>query len=414
VDVPSRLRWEAPAAPLALAGAAAARASVLTPSADASSPPLLLLDAALAVPRGCVDEKDCKNGKWALRRAAYLAAAADAVAARAWGDCVMRVWSRGVKPLAAMLALALSMLPVAAVAQQYPSNSVRIIVGFGPGSTADILARLVAKHLEQTFGQPVVVEDRPGNSSMMAAETVARAAPDGYTLFMGTVANTLNPALNASSFNLGKDMTPIALLGVVPNLLVAHPSVPAGNVRELVALAKAKPDSLTFGDSGAGTASHLAAELFNVKAGTKVLSVHYQAGSNQALTDLLAGRITLMFNVAATLAPHVKNNSLKALAMAQPKRAAVMPDVPTMAEQGMPGFDVGIWIGLFAPAATPPDIVKKVSLDANEALKTDAVITALKAQGIESLGSTPEEFSDFIRADIEKWLSVLVAAGLRK
>ena len=301
-----------------------------------------------------------------------------------------------------------------ASAQSYPSHAIKIFIGFGPASSADILARLLARQMEQKLGQPVVVENRPGNSSMLAADAVARASPDGYTLFMATVANTLNPAQTESSFDLGRDMAPIALLGVVPNVLVVHPSVPANNLGELVALARTKPDSLTFGSSGAGTASHMAAELFNSKAGSKVLTVHYQGGSSQAVTDLLAGRITLMFNVAATLAPHVAAGNLRAIAVAQPRRSGIMPDVPTMDEAGMPGFDAGIWIGLLAPAKTPPDIVDKLSASANEALRSEVVQAALKQQGIDSIGGSPAEFSSFIRADIEKWTSVLKAAGLKK
>ena len=308
-----------------------------------------------------------------------------------------------------ILTAVLAASAVPASAQTYPSGTIRLLVGFGPGSTADTLARLVGKHMEQVFGQPVVVENRPGNSSMIAAETVARAAPDGYTLFMATVAQTLNPAQTKSGFDLARQMVPIALLGVVPNMLVAHPDVQVKSVKDLLALAKAKPESLTFGTSGAGTASHLAAELFNQKAGTKIVAVHYQGGSNQALTDLLAGRITLMFNVAATLAPHVKNQKLNALAMAQPKRAGIMPDLPTMDEAGMPGFDVGIWIGLLAPAGTPADIVDKLSKAANDALKTEAVIKAMQTQGIDALGGTPKEFEAFIRADSDKWIALLAA-----
>jgi tripartite-type tricarboxylate transporter receptor subunit TctC len=308
------------------------------------------------------------------------------------------------------LGIALCCAPSAS-AQSYPSGPIRILVGFGPGSTADTLARLVGKHMEQKFGQSVVVENRPGNSSMIAAEAVARAPADGLTLFMATVANTLNPVQTKSGFDLGTQMAPVALLGVVPNMLVAHPSVKAGSLKDLVALARTQPDNLTFGTSGSGTASHLAAELFNQKAGTKIVAVHYQGGSNQALTDLLAGRITLMFNVAATLAPHVKAGTLKALAIAQPRRAGVIPDLPTMDEAGMPGFDVGIWIGLLAPAGTPADIVEKLSAAANEALKTDVVIQAMKTQGIDTLGSTPKEFSDFIRADLDKWTALLAATA---
>jgi tripartite-type tricarboxylate transporter receptor subunit TctC len=301
-----------------------------------------------------------------------------------------------------------------ASAQSYPSSPIKIVVGFGPGSTADILARLVGKQMEAKLGQPVVVENRPGNSSMLAAEAVSRADKDGYTLFMATIANTLNPAQTGSPFNLGKNLEPIALLGVVPNVLVAHPSVAAGSVKELIEVAKKNPDSLTFGTSGNGTASHLAAEMFNQKAGTKILAVHYQGGAAQGVTDLLTGRITLMFNVAAPLAPQVKDGKLKAIAVGQPKRTSVMPDVPTMDEAGMPGFDVGIWIGLLAPAGTPADIVSKLSAAANEALKTDAVASALKTQGIDPLGSSPKEFADFIKKDIDKWTSVLAATGLKK
>ncbi len=313
-----------------------------------------------------------------------------------------------------LLAATLAAFATPAIAQTYPTGPIRILVGFGPGSTADTLARLVGKHMEQTFGQPVVVENRPGNSSMIAAETVARAAPDGYTLFMATVAQTLNPATTKSGFDLSKQMEPIALLGVVPNMLVAHPDVAAKNVKDLVALAKSKPDGLTFGTSGAGTASHLAAELFNQKAGTKIVAVHYQGGSNQALTDLLAGRITLMFNVAATLAPHVKANKLNALAMAQPKRAGIMPDLPTMDEAGMPGFDVGIWIGMLAPAGTPAAIVDKLSKAANDALKTEPVMKAMSTQGIDIIGGTPKQFADFIRADIDKWTALSATTAAKK
>jgi tripartite-type tricarboxylate transporter receptor subunit TctC len=310
---------------------------------------------------------------------------------------------------------AVSLATVAsAMAQTYPAQPIRILIGFGPGSAADILARLVGKQMEASLGQPIVVENRPGNSSMIAAETVARAPADGYTLFMATIANTLNPAETKSNFNLGRDLAPIVLMGTVPNVLVAHPSVPANNLQELIALAKSKPETLTFGSSGYATASYMAAELFNAKAGTQIVAVPYQGGSNQAVSDLLSGRITLMFNVAATLAPHVEAGKLKAFAVAQSKRASIMPDVPTLNEAGMTGYDAGIWIGLLAPAATPPAIIDKLSVAANDALNTEAVRAALKQQGTDPIGGTPKEFADFIRSDIEKWVTVLAAAGPKK
>jgi tripartite-type tricarboxylate transporter receptor subunit TctC len=326
------------------------------------------------------------------------------------------LFSRYLKMVALGAAVAMASVANAAsvMAQTYPTQPVKILIGFGPGSAADILARLVAKQMEVSLGQPIVVENRPGNSSMIAAETAARASADGYTLFMATIANTLNPAETKSNFNLARDLAPIALLGVVPNVLVAHPSVPANNLQELIALAKSKPESLTFGSSGFATASHMAAELFNEKAGTQILTVPYQGGSNQAVSDLLSGRITLMFNVAATLTPHVEAGKLKAFAVAQSRRAAIMPDVPTLSEAGMAGYDAGIWIGLLAPPGTPQPIVEKLSRAANDALNTEQVRTALKAQGTDPLGGTPKEFADFIRADIKKWAAVLASPALKK
>jgi tripartite-type tricarboxylate transporter receptor subunit TctC len=315
-----------------------------------------------------------------------------------------------------ILTLLLPLTAVAArpaAAENYPSGPIRIIVGFGPSSTADIVARLVGKFMEARLGQPVVVENRPGNSSMTAAEAVGRAPNDGRTLFMATVANTLNPARADGGFDLLKSMQPIALLGVVPNLLVTNASVNVKTVGQLIALAKAKPNELTFGTSGQWTASHLAAEMFNVQAGTKIVSVPYQGGANQAISDLLTGRINLMFNVAVSLVPQVNAGKLTALAVGQPKRTDIMPDVPTMEEAGMPGFDVGIWIGLLAPASTSSDIVEILSKSANDALKQDSVKTALKVQGIDAIGSSPEQFSDFIGKDIRKWKDVLAATGLK-
>jgi tripartite-type tricarboxylate transporter receptor subunit TctC len=316
--------------------------------------------------------------------------------------------------LSALAGAALVTCASGAMAQTYPASAVRIIVGFGPGSTADIVARLVATHLERTFGQPVLVENRLGNSSMLAAQAVSRAPKDGYTLFMATVANTLNPVQTDSVFNLGTDLEPIALLGVSPNVLVVHPSIPAKSVKELIAIAKTKPESITFGTSGAGTASHLAAELFNARAGTKIVSVHYQGGANQGLTDLLTGRITAMFNVAAILAPHANSGNLVPLAVGQPNRAGIMPTVPTMDEEGIPGFDVGIWIGLLAPAATSAAVIDTLSLAANDALKSEPVKAALTTQGIDPIGTTPQEFSNFIRADIEKWKSIIEMMNAQK
>jgi tripartite-type tricarboxylate transporter receptor subunit TctC len=304
-------------------------------------------------------------------------------------------------------------IPVAC-AGPYPAGPVRIVVGFGPSSTADTVARLVGKYLEEHLGKPFIIENRPGNSSMLAAEAVARAPNDGRILFMATVANTLNPAHIQGGFDLGKDLQPIALLGVVPNVLVANSSVPVKTVSELITLAKTNAGELTFATSGIWTASYMAVELFNMKAGTKIVSVPYQGGANQALTDLLSGRINLMFNVAASLAPYVSSGKLTALAVGQPKRTAIMPDVPTMEEAGLPGFDVGIWIGLLAPAGTSPEIINLLAQTCNDALLQPSIRDALKAQGIDVLGSTPAEFANFIQNDIRKWKDLLASTGLKE
>jgi tripartite-type tricarboxylate transporter receptor subunit TctC len=311
---------------------------------------------------------------------------------------------------------ALAMLPciTSAAAEPYPAGPVRIVVGFGPGSTADLVARLVGKYLEERLGKPFIVENRPGNSSMIAAEAVAKAQNDGQTLFMATVANTLNPAHTKDAFNLGKNLQPIALIGVVPNVLVAHGSVPVKTVGDLIALAKKDPTSLTFAISGQWTASHMAAELFNEKAGTRILTVPYQGRSSQALTDLLTGRINLTFYAAAALPPYVSSGELTALAVGQPKRTSIMPDVPTMDEAGLSGIDVGVWVGLLAPAGTSPEIINVLAQACNDALKQPAIKDAMKAQGVDVLGSTPAEFADFIQNDIQKWQGILESMGTRE
>lgn len=324
--------------------------------------------------------------------------------------------NRSVKVAAfcAGLALAFAELLSIAAAQNFPSQPIKIVVGFGPGSGADVLARLIGKQMAATLGQPVVVENRPGDSSMTAAEYVARAPADGYTLFMASVANTLNPVQMHSRFNLGKAMAPVALLAVIPNVLVANPSVHADNLKELIALARSKPDGLTFGSSGVGTAGDMAAALFNQTIGTNIVIVPYQGGSGQAVTDLLAGRVNLMFIVAVTAAPYVAAGRLKAFAVAQPRRAAILPNVPTLSEAGMPGYDAGIWIGLLAPAGTPAAVVDKLSRAADGALKVAQVDATLKKEGTDPLGSTPQAFADFINADIAKWTAAFKAAGGRK
>lgn len=313
---------------------------------------------------------------------------------------------------AAIAVLVVSTLAVQA--QDYPSRPVRLIVGFGAGSSADLSARIVAQRMSQTLGQQVVVENRAGAGSNIATEAVARAPKDGYTLLMGTVANTINVSLAPNTnFDFQKDLAPVALVSTLPNIFVVHPSTGAKTVSEFVALAKAKGNELSFASSGVGTSPHLSGELFNVMAGVKLVHVPYQ-GSAQAVTDLLAGRTVAMFSPASTVLQHVKEGKLVALASSQLKRAGSAPELPTMDEAGLKGFDTGVWFGLMAPAGTPKEVVDKLAQAVNEALKNDEVLARLKQQGIDPLGGTPDEFAHYVASEIKKWADVASAAGLKK
>jgi tripartite-type tricarboxylate transporter receptor subunit TctC len=309
-----------------------------------------------------------------------------------------------------LAAIALANFSTTAAADDYPTRPVRIIVGFGPGSTADYSARAVAQKLSLKFGQQFVVESRAGAGSNLAAEFVARSPRDGYTLLMGTVANTINASISKLSFDFAKDFAPIAPVSTVPNILVAHPTTGFRTVADLVKAAKAKPEPMLFGSSGVGSALHVYGELLNVAAGIKLTHVPYP-GSAQSLIDLLAGRISVMFSPAPTVLPHIRSGALTAVAAT---RAGVLSGLPSMAEAGYQGFDAGLWFGMFAPAGTPRVIVDKVSVGINEALKMDDVIQALRKQGFEALGGTPDEFSRYVASEIAQWARVAESAGLKK
>jgi tripartite-type tricarboxylate transporter receptor subunit TctC len=298
-------------------------------------------------------------------------------------------------------------------ADDYPARSIRVVVGFGPGSVADIIMRVLATRMSQTLGQQLVVENRPGAGSSIAAEYVARSPKDGYTLFMCTVAQAINPAVSKLNFDFGKDLAPIMLVANAPQILVAHPSLPANNMRELIALAKSKPDEIQYASSGVGTLSHLSGVLLDNKAGIKLMQVPYP-GSAQGMNDVLAGRVPLMFGPASTILSNVRAGKLKALAVTQTKRAAVAPDVPTMEEAGISDYSAGIWMGLLAPSGTSPEIVNKLSQAANEALRSKEVQTTLQAQGVDSLGGTPTAFAQFIGRELKKWDGVAKTAGIKK
>jgi tripartite-type tricarboxylate transporter receptor subunit TctC len=306
------------------------------------------------------------------------------------------------------------LLPAPAHAQgDYPNRPVRIVIGFGPGSAADIAARVLGIRMGQALGQQIVVENRVGAGSSLGAEFVARSPKDGYTLFMSTVANTINPALNTLSFDFTKDLAPIALVANVPNMLAAHPSLDVASVKELIALAKSKPDTIAYASSGVGTLAHLSGVMLNGLAGIKLVHVPYP-GSAQGVTDVLAGRVGTIFGPSSTLWPQVTGGKLKALAVTQLKRAATLPDVPSMAESGLQNYDASVWIGLLAPAGTPREIVDKLARAVNDGLKSEEVLTPLRAQGVEPLGSSPEQFAKHVEIETKKWAAIAAEAGIKK
>lgn len=306
-------------------------------------------------------------------------------------------------------------LPTTAVAQgDYPSRPVRIVVGFGPGSAADLTARILAQRLSKTMGQQFFIENKPGGGSTVAAEQVIRGAKDGYTLFMGTVANVINAVLQPDlKFDFSKDFAPIVYATSSPNILVVHPSTGVSNVKDLIALLKATPGKVFYGSSGVGTSPHLSGELFNMMAGTQMVHVPY-SGSAQAVTDLIAGRTQVMFSPASTVLQYVASGHLRALASSERERASAAPDLPTVAESGLPGFDTSVWFGLMAPTGAPHEIIEKLSRATDEALRNAEATTPLHAAGLDIRGGTPDEFGAFIASETKKWNDVVISAGLRK
>jgi tripartite-type tricarboxylate transporter receptor subunit TctC len=298
-------------------------------------------------------------------------------------------------------------------AQAYPVKPIRLVVGFPPASGADISARLIAPRLAELLGQQVIVENRPGAGSNIAAELVAKAAPDGYTLFIGTVANTINATLYAKlPFDFQRDFTPIALSSAAPNVLVIHPSLPATSVAELIKLAKARPGQLNFASSGTGTAPHLSGELFKSMAGIQMTHVPYK-GSPQAVTDLLAGEVTLMFSPSSTVLPHLKSRRLRALAVTTPARIASLPELPTVSESGLKGYETLTWFGFVAPARTPAAIVSRLNAEIAKVLALPDLRQQFAGHALELLGGTPEQFGAYIAQEIAKWAKVIKSSGAR-
>jgi tripartite-type tricarboxylate transporter receptor subunit TctC len=316
--------------------------------------------------------------------------------------------------LGLILALAALVAVPHARAGDFPSQPLRLNIGFPPGSAADITARLVGAHMSETLGQQVVIESRTGAGSNIAAEFVTRAGADGYTLYIGTSSNLTSLAINSNlRLDFAKDFAPVTPLTLLPLILAVNPSLGVSSMQEFVALAKSKPGELTYASVGVGTVPHLSTELFSKRTGIKLVHVPYQ-GSPPAVTDLLAGRVSMMLGVASTILPHVEAGRLKALAQSSSKRAHAAPNVPTMVEAGLPDFEAGVWFGLVAPAGTPRAVIDKLSAAANKALASDDVVAKLRAQGFEPMGGPPDEFAQFIARETVKWTAAAEAAGLRK
>jgi len=290
------------------------------------------------------------------------------------------------------------------LAQNFPSKPVRIVVPFPPGGGADTLARIMEPKLAGIWAQPIVVENRPGASGHIGADFVAKSAPDGTTLLMSSTASLTEK--NVDQF------APVSLVSASAYIVAANPGVAAGNIRELIALAKVKPGKLSFGSSGTGAASHLSAELFKSMAGVDLLHVPYK-GTGQAVTDLLAGHVNLMFGPAQTVMPYVRAGKLKALAVTGSKRSDTLPDLPTVAESGLPGYEAVGWFGLLAPAATPKATVAKLSADVNRVLAMGEVREKMLGLGADPAANAPEEFARFIRDDQAKWSKLMKEAGIQ-
>ena len=306
-------------------------------------------------------------------------------------------------------------LAAAATAQAqapgYPVKPVKLVVPYPPGGPTDIVARVVAQKLSEQTGQQFIVDNRAGAGGNPGAELVAHSAPDGYTLVVATTAHAINPSLFKNlGYRLLKDFAPVSQLTSGPLVIVAHPALPANNVAELIALAKAKPGELNFASSGNGQSTHLAAELFDSMAGVKMKHIPYK-GSAPALTDVIAGQTQLMFDTMLSAMPHVKSGKLKALAVTSPKRSPVAPDLPTVAESGLPGYEAIAWNGLLAPAGTPPEVVARLNAELRKALALPEVKDKFEAQGFAASWNTPEAFGGFLQAEVDKWAKVVSASG---
>jgi tripartite-type tricarboxylate transporter receptor subunit TctC len=318
------------------------------------------------------------------------------------------------KKIAAVIGVVTALcFAVAAQAASFPARPITLVVAFTPGGPSDVLARIVGQELEKVLHQTVVIENRPGGSGNIAAEYVAHAAPDGYTLLMGNngILATNNSLFKDLKYDGAKDFAAISLIGTQPNILVVNPNVPVHSVAELIALAKKEPGKLNYGNSGFGAAAHLSAELFKSVAHVDIVGINYK-GAAPALQDVIAGRVELMFATSASVMGHIKSHLVRPLAVTTAKRFSLMPELPTVAET-LPGFEATTWHGLVAPAGTPPDVIDTLNRATVEALKDPTTRKRLADLGVEVGSSSPQAFTAYIKSEIPKWAAVIKTAGAR-
>ncbi len=302
----------------------------------------------------------------------------------------------------------------AAEVQAYPSRPIRIIVPFSAGGSGDAIMRLVGQKLTEAWGQPSVIDNRAGASGAIGLLMAAKAAPDGYTLVHGTAStHSINPILQKDlPYDAVRDFAPVAILMATPNIFVAHPGVPASNLKELIQLAKSKPGQISYASNGSGTSSHMAGELLNLEAGIKLVHIPYK-GAGPAIIDVLGGHVQLLIGAVATSLPHVASGKLKALAVSSLQRSGAAPTVPTVAESGLPGFEVAQWFAIYAPAKTPKEIVGKLNAEINRALNQQNVKSEFTRQGFDVDNRTPEQFAAYMKEETAKWTKLIKAAGIR-
>jgi len=312
-----------------------------------------------------------------------------------------------------LFAFVLSSLVVAsAAAQSWPSKPLRYIVPFTPGAFNDNLARLLAAELPKTLGQPVIVENKPGGNTIIGTEAAAKSPPDGYTLFGAALPFSVIQSLYKTSFDVTKDFAPITLAGVTPNLLVANPNAPFNDVKGLIADARANPGKLNYASTGNGTSNHLSFELFKAMTGVDVIHVAYK-GSAPAVTDLIAGQIQVMFDNTPNVLPHVRAGKLKALAVSSRGRSHFAPEIPSVDEAGVPGYDVTVWFGVLTVAGTPPEIVRRLNSEMVKILTSPEMKDRISKQGVDVVAGTPEHFSGFLKSEVTRWAKVIQEAHIK-